>query len=228
MSPEKRERIRVLIVDEHEVFREGIRHLLESHAGMEVVGETGDCSSAVSLAAREHPDVILIGLDMGPGQDPIGCFSQLRAAAHNARILVLTGMRDLEIHKRAVRKGAVGIVHKTQDAKTMVKAIEKVYAGEAWLDHKLTASLLFEVSHTNRNSDPHPNEVRLASLTKREREIVIYLRDGFKSREIADRLCISTNTVRNHTVSIYNKLGIGNRLDLTLFLAQTPLAKSPQ
>ncbi|HVN79514.1 MAG TPA: response regulator transcription factor [Terriglobia bacterium] len=226
MSPENRERIRVLIVDEHQVFREGIRHLLESHAGMEVVGEVGDCSSAVSLVAREHPDVILIGLDMGPGQDAIGCFPQLRAAAHNARILVLTGTRDLGIQKRAIRSGAVGIVHKTQDTKTVIKAIEKVYAGEAWLDHKLTASLLSEVSYTNQKKDPHPKEVRLASLTKREREIVIYLRDGFKTREIADRLCISTNTVRNHKVSIYNKLGISNRLDLTLFLAQTPLAKS--
>jgi DNA-binding NarL/FixJ family response regulator len=112
--------------------------------------------------------VILIGLDMGPGQDPIDSFPPLHVAAPRACILVLTGRRDPEIHRRAVRLGAVGIVHKTEDGSTVVKAIEKVHAGEAWLDHKLTASLLSEVlSQANQKDDPDPNEVRLASTERR-------------------------------------------------------------
>ncbi len=228
MSPESRKPIRILMVDEHKVFREGIRLLLESQGKMQVVGDTGDCSQAVNLADREQPDVVLIGLDMGQGQDPVDCFSRLHAAAPQARILVLTGVRDPELRRRAVRQGAVGVVHKTEDGATVIKAIEKVYAGEAWLNHKWTASLLSEVLEGAHKEGSNPYEVRLSKLTKREREIAISLRDGLKTREIADRLCISTNTLRNHVSSIYNKLGVSDRFDLRLFLARTKLAKSPE
>ena len=228
MSPESRKPIRILIVDEQKVFRQGIRLLLESQGKMQVVGDTGECGKAVSLAGREQPDVILIGLDMGQGQDPVDCFSQLHAVAPKTRILVLTGVRDPELPRRAVRQGAVGLVHKTEDGGTLIKAIEKVHAGEAWLDHKLTASLLSEVLDGPHRDGSNPYEVVLSKLTKREREIAILLRDGLKTRDIADRLCISPNTLRNHVSSIYHKLGVSGRFDLRLFLSRTKLAKFPE
>jgi two-component system, NarL family, nitrate/nitrite response regulator NarL len=227
MSSEKRKPIRILIVDEYKVFREGICLLLESQGKMQVVGEAGDCGKAISLAGREQPDVILIGLEMTQGQDPIDCFPELHAAAPKTRILVLTGAWDPMIQSRAVRRGAAGLVHKTQDGATVIKAIEKVHEGEAWLDHKLTASVLSEVLNAPPKDDPNPYETRLSTLTKREREITIFLRDGLKSREIAEKLYISTNTVRNHMASIYSKRGVTDRFDLYLFLARTQLAKSP-
>jgi DNA-binding NarL/FixJ family response regulator len=228
VSPEKRERIRVLLVDEHKVFREGVRLLLETRAKMQVVGEAGDCGNAISLAGREQPDVILIGLDMGQGQDPIDCFPRLQAVAPKGRILVLTGVKDSEIQRRALREGAVGLIHKTQDGDTVIKAIEKVHAGEAWLDHKLTASLLLESLGGFKRDGSNPNEVLLSKLTNREREIAFALRDGLKTSEIADRLYISTNTVRNHVASIYSKLGVSGRFDLRLFLTRTKLSRCPQ
>ncbi len=228
MSSEKRKPIRILIVDEHRVFREGIRLLLESQGKMQVVGEAGDCGKAISLAGREQPDVVLIGLDMEQGQDPIDCFSELHTAAPKTRILVLTGVRDPAILSRAVRRGAVGLIHKTQDGATVIKAIEKVHEGEAWLDHKLTASVLSEVLEAPPKEGPNHYDAKLSTLTKREREIAISLRDGLKSREIAERLFISPNTVRNHMASIYSKLGVSDRFDLRLFLARTQLAKPTQ
>jgi DNA-binding NarL/FixJ family response regulator len=108
---------------------------------------------------------------------------------------------------------------------TVIKAIEKVHEGEAWLDHKLTASVLSEVLKVPPKDGLNPYEVRLATLTKREREISIFLRDGLKSCEIAERLYISTNTVRNHMASIYSKLSVSDRFDLFLFLARTRLTK---
>jgi DNA-binding NarL/FixJ family response regulator len=94
MSRQSSKPIRILILDEQKVFRQEIRLLLESQGKMQVVGDTGDCGNAVSLAGREQPDVILMGLDMGDGQDPVGCFSQLHAATPKAHILVLTGVWD--------------------------------------------------------------------------------------------------------------------------------------
>jgi two-component system, NarL family, nitrate/nitrite response regulator NarL len=228
MAPEGRKPIRILIIDEHKVFREGIRLLLESRGKMQVVGDGGDCSGAIGLAGREKPDVILIGLDMEQGEDPIDCFPRLHAAAPKARILVLTGLRDPEIQRRAVRQGAVGILHKSQDGATVIKAIEKVHAGEAWLDHKLTASVLSEGLEALQKGGPNPCELRLSKLTKREREIAISLRDGLKTRQIAASLCISTNTVRNHMASIYNKLGVSGRFDLRLMLTRAQSSKTPQ
>ena len=114
----------------------------------------------------------------------------------------------------------MGLILKHESSELLIKAIEKVHAGEAWVDHKLMATLLAEISQNqgNRCGPPDSEEPRLAALTTREKEIALLLAEGLNPRQIGERLYISYHTVRNHTASIYQKLEVANRFDLSLFL----------
>lgn len=133
--------IRLLLVDDQVIVREGLRLLLENQAGLTVAGEAANCQDAVALAAREQPDIILLDLDLGATHG-LDCLPELLAVAPHARVLILTGVYDLDIHHQAVGRGAVGIVRKMEAADVLVKAIRKVYAGEVWLDGALMARVL--------------------------------------------------------------------------------------
>lgn len=133
--------IRLLLVDDQVIVREGLRLLLENQAGLTVAGEAATCPDAVALAAREQPDIILLDLDLGTTHG-LDCLPELLAVAPHARVLILTGVYDLDIHHQAVGRGAVGIVRKMEAADILVKAIRKVFAGEVWLDGALMARVL--------------------------------------------------------------------------------------
>ncbi len=133
--------IRLLLVDDQVIVREGLRLLLENQSGLTVSGEAATCQDAVALAAREQPDIILLDLDLGATHG-LDCLPELLAVAPHARVLILTGVYDLDIHHQAVGRGAVGIVRKMEAADVLVKAIRKVHAGEVWLDGALMARVL--------------------------------------------------------------------------------------
>lgn len=133
--------IRLLLVDDQVIVREGLRLLLENQAGLTVAGEAATCQDAVALAAREQPDIILLDLDLGATHG-LDCLPELLAVAPHARVLILTGVYDLDIHHHAVGRGAVGIVRKMEAADVLVKAIRRVHAGEVWLDGALMARVL--------------------------------------------------------------------------------------
>lgn len=133
--------IRLLLVDDQVIVREGLRLLLENQAGLTVAGEAATCQDAVALAAREQPDIILLDLDLGATHG-LDCLPELLAVAPHARVLILTGVYDLDIHHQAVGRGAVGIVRKMEAADILVKAIRKVNVGEVWLDGALMARVL--------------------------------------------------------------------------------------
>ena len=137
--------IRVLLVDDHQIVRTGLRMIIESQPEMEMVGEAGNRAEALALAASENPDIILLDLDLGDssGADII---ADLLAAASSARIIILTGLRSPEAYKKAVMLGAMGIVAKDKAADVLINAIKVVRKGEAWLDPATTASILGEVS----------------------------------------------------------------------------------
>ena len=222
--------IRILLVDRHVVVREGVRVLLESRANMKIVGEAGDCRSAISLASRLQPDIILLGLRMDNDgcRCSVECFPEMRKTAPQARILVLTGSQEMRLHLRAIEQGAVGLILKDESSELLIKAIEKLHAGEAWVDHKLMATLLAEFSHSqsSHRGPPDSEEPRLTALTAREKEIALLLAEGLNARQIGERLYISHHTVRNHTASIYQKLEVTNRFDLSLFLYRNKPANS--
>jgi len=218
--------IRILLVDDHGVVRAGIRMLIESREGLKVVGEAGTRGEAVLMANRERPDIILLDLDMGGGGRALELLSELLAASNKTRIVVLTGMRDPEIHQRAVRSGAMGLVLKEMAPEELLKAIEKVHAGEAWLDRSLTASVISRFSRPGRSSQPRDSEGgRLASLTEREREVLGLVGEGLKNKQIADRLFISETTVRHHLTSIFGKLDVSSRFELIIFIYRHKLVK---
>ncbi|MEK6321655.1 MAG: response regulator transcription factor [Acidobacteriota bacterium] len=221
------EPIRVLLIDDHVIVRAGLRMLLESYKKMIVVGEASSRADAVAIAAREQPDIILLDLDLA-GESGLDFLRELLATAPGARVVILTGVRDPEAHRQAVRLGAMGLVFKDKAAEVLIKAIERVHAGEVWLDRQLTARVLSEMSQVDESRTKVDGDAeKIALLTDREREIMGLVCQGFKNKQIAERLFISEATVRNHLTSILSKLELSDRFELALFAYRHHLAKPP-
>jgi len=208
--------IRVVIVDDHVVVRTGLRMLIESQPGIIVVGEAGNGAEALAVVARTQPNIIVLDLDLG-GESGLDYFPGLRTAASTARVLVLTGVRDPELHRRAVRLGSMGLVRKEEAAEVLLQAIKKVHAGEVWLEPAMIASVLGEMTGTRASQPLDPDAAKIASLTEREREVVTLMRQGLRNKQIAERLGISETTVRHHLTSIFAKLGVTDRLELVIY-----------
>ena len=227
--------IRLLLIDDHAVVRSGVRMLVESRPGLEVAGEAANRTEALALAKREQPDVILLDLDMN-NDNGLDFLPQLLAAAGHARVIILTGVRDPEAYTQAIRLGASGLLLKEKTAEVLIKAIEKVHAGEVWFDRSMISNVLKEISHSNAainarsaaaaNSDPEA--AKIATLTEREREVSSLIGEGLKNKQIASRLFISETTVRHHLTSIFDKLGVSDRLELIMYAYQHGLAKPPR
>ncbi len=224
MPPSATSHIRVLIIDDHTVVRTGLRMLIESHPGLMVAGEAKNRRDALAVAAQEHPDIILLDLNLS-GESGLDIISELLTTAEGARILVLTGVRDLEAHQQAVRLGAMGVVLKDQPAEVLLKAIKKVHAGEVWIDRVMMASLLSDLSRGWATPTADPEAAKLATLTEREREVIHLVSEGLKNKRIAERLFISETTIRHHLTSIFSKLGVADRLELVIYAYRYSLAK---
>jgi len=219
--------IKVLLVDDHAMFRTGLRLAIESRPGIKVVAEAANRAEALEAAAREAPDIILLDLDLGD-DNGLDLLPDLAANSSPGRVILLTGMRDPEVHRRAVRMGAVGLVLKEHAMETVLKAIEKVNAGEAWLDRTMIATILRERAHPDAEPEPNAEAAKVAALTERERQVIRLIGEGLKNKDIADRMYISEATVRHHLTSIFNKLGVSDRLELVIYAYQHRLADLPR
>jgi two-component system nitrate/nitrite response regulator NarL len=218
-------KIRILIIDDQLIVREGLRMLIENHPGTKVVAMASTRSEAVDIIAREPTDLIILNLELG-GNSALSFIPELREAAKDARILVLTGQRDSPTHQKAAQHGAMGVVLKENAAGLLLKAIEKVYQGEAWLDRVTLGSLIFQMSSQEKET-VDPRTRKIASLTERERQVIALIAEGLKNRQIAERLFISHVTVTHHLSSIYGKLGVSDRLELVIYAFANKLAKMP-
>ena len=219
-------KIRIVIVDDQLVVREGLRMLLDNHPGIKVVAMASTRPEALEIIAREPADLIILDLELG-GMSALSFIPQLRQGAKTARVLVLTGLRDSDVHQKAARLGAMGVVLKEDAADLLLKAIEKVYQGEAWLDRLTLGNLLWQMSSKDTESiDPHRKKI--ASLTERERQVIALIAEGLKNKQIAERLFISPTTVTHHLSSIYSKLGVSDRLELVVYAFANKLAKMPE
>jgi DNA-binding NarL/FixJ family response regulator len=224
---EQREEIRVLLIDDHTMFRTGLRLAIESRHGIVVVAEASNRSEALAAAAQEQPDVILLDLDLGDDSG-FDLLPELLANGSSTRVILLTGLRDPEAHRRAVRLGAVGLVLKEHALETVLKAIEKVHAGEAWLDRAMIATILHERTHPAPTQSRSLEEEKNATLTDRELQVIRLLGEGLKNKDVADRMHISEATVRHHLTSVFNKLGVSDRLELVIYAYQHNLAALPR
>ena len=219
--------IRVLLIDDHAVVRTGLRMLIESRSGMRVVGEAANRSDALAATAREQPDIILLDLDLG-GSSSLDFLPELLSAAATARVLTLTGVRDPELHRRAVRLGVMGVVVKEKAAEVLLRAIEKVHAGEVWLERAMITRVLREMTRRDEPTQTDPEAAKIATLTAREREVIALIGEGLKNQQIARRLFISETTVRHHLTAIFAKLGVADRLELVIYAYRHGLAKPPR
>jgi DNA-binding NarL/FixJ family response regulator len=146
-------------------------------------------------------------------------------AEHGARVLMLVGQRDQSVRESFVLRGASGVVQKDEAPETLVKAIEKVHRGELWLDRSTTGRLFVEMSRRKRDSNTNPEQIRLASLTQREQDVVrkLVTVPGADNKSLATSLHIGEHTLRNHLSRIYDKLGVPNRLELYVFATRNGL-----
>ncbi|MFN2447142.1 MAG: response regulator [Vicinamibacterales bacterium] len=218
--------LRILIIDDHVMMRAGLQMLIEQEPELRIVGEASDLSAAVSVATDTQPDVILLDLDVA-GHNGLGILPDLLGAARHARVLVLTGVRDREAHRDAIRRGASGVLAKDQASEVLVKAIRKVSAGELWIDPVTMGRVLAEMRAKSMAPDPDPEQAKIATLSDREREVLALVSQGLKNHQIAARLFISDHTVRHHVGAIFTKLGVSDRLELILYTYRHRLARPP-
>jgi DNA-binding NarL/FixJ family response regulator len=215
--------ISVLLVDDHPVLLEGLRLLVGSSEGLEVVATATTGAATVQAAERHAPHVVLLDLDLGV-EDGLAVLPRIRAASPRSKVLVLTGVRDHERHETAVLAGARGLFTKDRSPELLVKAIHEVHEGELWFDRQLLDTSLQRAMSTNRESTR--KQAMLASLTEREFQIVNLIAEGRRNGDIATSLGITPKTVRNHLSAIYDKLGVADRLELLAFAYENGLATS--
>ena len=220
------ESIKILIIDDHAIVRAGLRMLIESQPNMKVVGEARDCDGVLSMIACQQPDIILLDIDLG-GKNGLDSLPEIIAASPNACVIILTGVQDAQSHRRAVRSGAMGLVFKEKAAEVLIKAIERVHAGEVWLDRAMTATVLAEMARSGDADKGDLEAAKVASLTEREREIISLVCEGLKNKQIGERLFISETTVRNHLTSILSKLDLSDRFELAIYSYRHKLAPPP-
>lgn len=202
------EPIRVLIADDHEIVRDGLRLLLEDEAEFSVVGEAGDGAEAVRLAGELQPHVVLMDLRM-PGMGGLEAIEQIRARWPEVAVVILTTYNEDELMVRGLRAGARGYLLKDTQRQTLFETLRAAARGEALLRPDVLARVLKRVpaSSSEAGSSPHDE----ASLTEREREVLAGVARGERSKEIAARLGISERTVKAYLSNIYTKLGVDSR-----------------
>ncbi len=210
--------IRVLLVDDHRCMLWGLDRLIASeHPRMAIAGKASN--RAELFAALQHGDIDLILLDLDlNGENSLDFIDRIQSASP-ARILVLTGLRDAAVHERAMLAGARGVVLKDVPAEVILRAIERVHDGEVWLDRGTVTRLIDRVAGRGEPASVDPAATRIAALTLKEREIVVAMatQPGAPNKRLADRLCISEHTLRNHLTTIFDKLAVRNRFELTMF-----------
>lgn len=201
--------IKVLLIDDHPVVRQGLRTFLDLQADLQVVGEAADGESGVRAAEELHPDVILLDLRM-PGSDGLDALHGLRRHANPAKVLVITSFTEPDAVLPAVRAGAAGYVYKDVDPPALAHAIRSVHAGHVLL-HPDVARLLAA------------SESRPTQLTAREQDVLAELARGHSNREIARHLSVSEKTVKTHVSAILAKLGVQDRTQAALQAVRTGL-----
>ena len=223
MSDPQTEPIRVVLVDDHKIIRDGLREFIETRPGLLVVGDAGDRDTALEVAAREQPDVVVLDLDLG-GVSGLDLLPELLGAAPAASVIILTGLRDTEKRDRAMELGAKGVVLKENGVAELINAIEKVHrTGDYWFEPG-AARRLMERKRGASESDPESSKI--ATLTPTDRALITHLGKGLYNRQIAEQMHVAESTVRNNLTRIYDKLDIkGGRLALLVYAYQYGLVK---
>lgn len=204
--------IRILVADDHAIFRDGLRKLLIGDDQLEIVGEASDGHDCVRLLTKLKPDILLLDLRM-PDKDGLAVLEEVNFDSLPTRVIVLTAAEDDRDVIRAMRLGARGVVLKQSATELLVKSIHRVHAGEIWLDNRMTAEVMRAFT---KSAEAGPRREK-PLLSDREKEIVQLVAQGYRNKEIGEKLFISEQTVKNHLHNIFDKLGVSDRLELALY-----------
>jgi DNA-binding NarL/FixJ family response regulator len=208
--------IRLLVVDDQELMRDGLISILERQPGIEVVGAASDGREAVMKAASTSPDVILMDVRM-PVMDGVQATREIRARTPDARVLMLTTFDDETYIVEALKAGAVGYILKNIPAKELADAVRMAHKGVTQLDPAATAKV---VSLLRKDAPLSVPSSAVAVLTEREREVMMLVAQGANNREIAEALFISEGTVKTHISNILGQLGLRDRTQIAVFVYQ--------
>jgi|SRR5579871_1926823 len=215
-------KIRIVVADDHPIFRDGLCKLLALEEDFDVVAQAQDGRQVLDVLQQYEPDILLLDLKM-PGLDGLATLQRLQSSKNKTRVIVLTASDDKNEFVQAMKLGTSGIVLKQTATELLIKSIRKVYAGEIWLDSHTTAAVIrqFVAADDAPPAMPQPatatRERERSPLSQREREIVALVAQGFKNKEMAEKMFISEQTVKNHLHNIFDKLGVSDRLELALY-----------
>lgn len=227
MDSRRAHTIRIVIADDHPIFRDGLRRLLESEADLKVVGEACDGAEAVKLARQFKPDILLLDLAMPrhPGLEALREMSS-GAGSDGVRVILLTAAAEKNQIVEALQLGARGVVLKDSATQLLLKAIHTVMSGEYWVGRESVSNLVLYLRNLVQSSGEEARQKKFG-LTPRELEIVSAVVAGYANKEIAEYFKISEDTVKHHLSNIFDKLGVSTRLELALFAVNQSLPLRP-
>lgn len=211
--------LRILLVDDHEVVRLGLRGLLDHHPRFEVVGEASAEAEAVEKALELEPDLILMDIRLAGGSGVEAC-QQIMLELPETKVIMLTSYAEDEMLFAAIRAGAAGYVLKQVGSNDLIRSIEAASRGEATLDPSLTQRVFSEIRHSIQKEEA----AAFGGLTAQEMQVLALIAEGQTNREIATSLFLSEGTVRNYVSSVLAKLGVSNRAEAAAYAIQHHLA----
>ena len=223
MDSKRLQPVRIVIADDHPIFRDGLRRLLESEPDLKVIGEASDGAEAVKLAGQLKPEILLLDLAMPkhPGLEALREMSS-GPGPSSVRVILLTAAAEKNQIVEALQLGARGVVLKDSATQLLLKAIHAVMAGEYWVGRESVSNLVQYLRNLVQYSGEEARQ-RKFGLTPRELEIVAAVVAGYSNKEIAEYFKISEDTVKHHLSNIFDKLGVSTRLELALFAVNQSL-----
>ncbi len=218
--------IRIVIADDHALFRAGLRMLLETEADLRVLAEAADGVEALDAVRTHHPDVLLLDLVM-PRQPGLDVLRSLADAGSSVRTIMLTAEIDNAQMIEALQLGAQGVVLKDSAPHLLFKGIRAVVSGEYWVGRERVTNLVQYLRSMNKPTATETPQPQKFGLTKRELQIIAAIVGGYTNKDIAQQYSLSQDTVKHHLTNIFDKCGLSNRLELALFAVNHRLVDPP-
>jgi DNA-binding NarL/FixJ family response regulator len=223
MDSRRSQPIRIVLADDHPIFRDGLRRLLEAEPDLKVIGEACDGAEAVKMVRQLKPDILLLDLAM-PRMPGLEALREMSAgpASNSVRVILLTAAAEKKQIVEALQLGARGVVLKDSATQLLLKSIHTVMSGEYWVGRESVSNLVQYLRNLVQSSGEEAKQKKFG-LTPRELEIVSAVVAGYSNKEIAEYFKISEDTVKHHLSNIFDKLGVSTRLELALFAVNQAL-----